>query len=141
MRNKKSNLPTITYLAAFLLGAILFWSIAENWLNLESRPVFLAGLIGVAVSVVLFGAGNIIRNSKNKDQCNLTQSNNATPLPEYKTACGGKLKDPTNYPSTMYRGKPLYFCTCACLRVFERDPDPFMAGEIEHPTHEEEESK
>ena len=68
MKNKKSNLPTITYVAAFVLGAILFWSFAKNWLNLESSPVFLAGLIGVAVSVLLFGAWNIIRNSKNKDQ-------------------------------------------------------------------------
>lgn len=68
MRNKKSNLPTITYLVAFFLGVILFWSFGKNWLDLESSPVFLAGLIGVAVSVLLFGAWNIIRNSKNKDQ-------------------------------------------------------------------------
>ena len=58
----------MTYTAAFLIGVILFWSIGKNWLNLESRPVFLAGLIGVGVSVLLFGAWNIIRNSKNKDQ-------------------------------------------------------------------------
>ena len=68
MRNKRSNLPSITYLAAFFLGVILFWSFGKNWLDLGSRPVFLAGLIGVAVSVLLFGAWNIIRNSKNKDQ-------------------------------------------------------------------------
>ena len=55
-------------MAAFLLGVILFWSFGKNWLNLESRPVFLAGLIGVGVSVLLFGVWNIIRNSKNKDQ-------------------------------------------------------------------------
>ncbi|MBI5839808.1 MAG: hypothetical protein HZB19_06875 [Chloroflexi bacterium] len=57
----------------------------------------------------------------------------ATPLPEYKTACGGKLTAPTNYPSAMYRGERVYFCTRACLRVFEQDPDLFMTGEIEHP--------
>ncbi len=68
----------------------------------------------------------------------MTQSTTAAPLPEYKTACGGKLKDPTNYPSAMYRGERIYFCTRACLRAFEGDPDPFMAGEIEHPIHEEE---
>lgn len=55
-----------------------------------------------------------------------------------KTACGGKLKDPSRYPSAGYRGETIYFCTRACLRVFERDPDPFMAGEIEHPIHEDE---
>lgn len=58
-----------------------------------------------------------------------------------KTACGGKLKDFTNYPSAMYRGERVYFCTLACLRAFERDPDPFMAGKIEHPIDEEEGGK
>ena len=56
--------------------------------------------------------------------------------PQYKTACGGKLKDPANYPSAIYRGEQVYFCTWACLRAFERDPDPFMAGEVEHPIDE-----
>lgn len=55
------------------------------------------------------------------------------PTPEAKTACGGKLKDPKDFPSAMYRGERIYFCTRACLRVFEQDPDPFMAGEVEHP--------
>lgn len=49
------------------------------------------------------------------------------------TACGGKLKDPANYPSAIHHGKQIYFCTHACLRAFEQDPDPFMAGEVEHP--------
>ena len=58
-----------------------------------------------------------------------------------KTACGGKLKDPTNYPSAIYHGERIYFCTRACLRVFQQDPDPFMAGEVEHPIHENEGDK
>lgn len=52
------------------------------------------------------------------------------------TACGGFLKDAENYPSATYRGKRVYFCTNACLRAFEGDPDRFMAGEIEHPMDE-----
>lgn len=63
----------------------------------------------------------------------------AIPTPEYKTACGGKLKDPANYPSALYQGERVYFCTTACLSVFEQDPDPFMAGEVEHPTDSDEE--
>ena len=57
------------------------------------------------------------------------------PQPSYiaKTACGGKLKDTKDFPSALYRGQQIYFCTQACLRVFEQDPDPFMAGKIEHP--------
>jgi len=61
----------------------------------------------------------------------------AISLPEYKTACGGKLKDPTKYPSAKYRGEVIYFCTRACLRVFKDNPDAFMAGEVEHPIDED----
>ena len=55
------------------------------------------------------------------------------PQPEFITACGGKLKDPTKYPSAEYRGEWVYFCTQACFEAFLSNPDPFMAGEIEHP--------
>ncbi len=48
-------------------------------------------------------------------------------------ACGGQLKAAKDVPSAIYRGEQVFFCTQACLRVFEQDPDPFMAGEIEHP--------
>ena len=53
--------------------------------------------------------------------------------PSAKTVCGGKLKDTAGFPSAVYQGEQVYFCTRACLRAFEEDPDPFMAGEIEHP--------
>jgi len=59
------------------------------------------------------------------------------PEPIYKTACGGKLEHPTNYPNAMYRGELIYFCTRACLRAFEQDPDLFMTDEIEHPINQE----
>ena len=53
--------------------------------------------------------------------------------PLARTACGGLLDHPEDFPSAMYRGERVYFCTTACLQVFEQNPDPFMAGEIEHP--------
>ncbi len=56
-----------------------------------------------------------------------------------KTACGGKLKNTKNFPSAVYHGEQIYFCTKASLRVFYEDPDAFIAGEIEHPIHEDEE--
>lgn len=61
------------------------------------------------------------------------------PLEPYvaKTACGGKLKDTNGYPSALYQGERVYFCTKACLRVFEQDPEPFMAGEVAHPLDED----
>lgn len=54
-----------------------------------------------------------------------------------RTACDGILKDPTSYPTALYQGRTVHFCTRACRRVFQSDPDRFMAGEIEHPTHED----
>ncbi len=53
--------------------------------------------------------------------------------PQAETACGGKLKNPEKYPSAVHRGKTIYFCTEACRRAYEQDPDKFIAGEIEHP--------
>lgn len=49
------------------------------------------------------------------------------------TACGGIIKNPDRFPSAMYKGKNIYFCTQACLKAFEAAPDAFMKGEIEHP--------
>jgi YHS domain-containing protein len=56
-------------------------------------------------------------------------------IPEQQilTVCGGKMKDPENFPSASFHGGRVYFCTAACLAAFESDPERFMAGEIEHP--------
>lgn len=51
----------------------------------------------------------------------------------FTTACGGKIKNPEQFPSALFNGEKVYFCTHACLRAFEADPERFMAGEIEHP--------
>lgn len=56
-------MPTIVYVA-FLIGIILFWSVGKDWLNLGSPVVFLAGLLGVALVVLVFGVWNITRNSQ-----------------------------------------------------------------------------
>lgn len=56
---------------------------------------------------------------------------------ELLTACGGKIKDPGEYPGAIFQGKRVYFCTRACLSAFEADPQRFMAGEIEHPLEED----
>lgn len=59
------------------------------------------------------------------------------PTPIVKTVCGGTLTDPSKYPSAMFNGERVYFCVEACLEAFLSDPEKFMAGEIEHPTEEE----
>jgi YHS domain-containing protein len=57
-----------------------------------------------------------------------------------KTTCGGILKDPSLYPSADFNGETVYFCNKACLNAFLENPTAFMAGEIEHPLEEDEET-
>ena len=66
MKTEKGNWSTVTYVLVFLIGVILFWSFGKDWLDLESTLVFLAGLLGVAVSVLAFAAWNIYYNSHRK---------------------------------------------------------------------------
>ena len=61
-----------------------------------------------------------------------SNSSHSTAQPA-KTACGGTLKNTDGYPRAIYGGEQIYFCTVACLRVFEQHPDDFIAGKIEHP--------
>lgn len=58
--------------------------------------------------------------------------------PIVKTVCGGALAEPEKYPRAAYRGEIIYFCTLGCLRAFEKAPEAFMAGEIEHPLDDDE---
>ena len=67
MKTEKQIWSAITYVLAFLIGVILFWSFGKDWLDLESAFVFLAGLIGVAVAVLVFGAWMIYYNSHHKE--------------------------------------------------------------------------
>ena len=68
MKNGKVNFSTTSYLCAFIIGVILFWSLGKYWLDLTSTLVFLAGLIGVAVSVLLIGAWNMVSYSEKHDK-------------------------------------------------------------------------
>jgi len=68
MKNGKANFSTLSYLCAFIIGVILFWALGKDWLDLTSTLVFLAGLIGVAVSVLLIGAWNIFKHSEKHDR-------------------------------------------------------------------------
>jgi YHS domain-containing protein len=51
----------------------------------------------------------------------------------HKAVCGGILIDTSQYPSAIFNGEKVYFCTVACLNEFVENPEAFMAGEIEHP--------
>ena len=64
MKNDPRPLSTISYLSALLMGVILFLAFGKDWLNLESMLVFLAGLLGVALVVLVFGLLSIFQNSR-----------------------------------------------------------------------------
>ena len=65
--NNRSRLNTISHVSAFLVGVLLFWSIGKDWLDLGSASVLLAGLIGIAVAVLMFGLWNIYHDSDCKE--------------------------------------------------------------------------
>lgn len=60
---KNTNWSTLTAVTALLIGVILLWSFGKNWLNFDSPLVFLAGLIGVAIPVLIFAAWKIYQSS------------------------------------------------------------------------------
>lgn len=55
-----------------------------------------------------------------------------TDLPQLKTFCGGKMKNPDKFPSAIYRDEKIYFCDNSCLKEFEKEPDNFIAGKTDH---------
>lgn len=67
MMNNRSNWSQISSVSAFIIGAILLWLFGKDWLALNSTPIFIAGLLGVAVAVLVFAAWNIYYNSHHKE--------------------------------------------------------------------------
>lgn len=67
MKEKKVHWHPLTHVIAFLIGVILFWSFGKDWLDLGSASVMLAGLIGIALAVLAFGAWSIHANSHHKE--------------------------------------------------------------------------
>ena len=65
--NSQRPISNFSLICAFLIGVLLFISFGQNWLALESMLVFLAGLLGVALPVLVFGLRNIRRDSGNKE--------------------------------------------------------------------------
>jgi len=65
--NIRRPISNFSLICAFLIGVLLFIVFGQNWLDLESMLVFLAGLLGVALPVLAFGVLSIRRDSRNKE--------------------------------------------------------------------------
>ena len=61
--NPQRSISTISLLSAFLIGVILFITFGKDQLELESPLFFLAGLLGVALAVLVFTVWNNRNNS------------------------------------------------------------------------------
>lgn len=61
-----TSVSNLSIFMAFLIGVILLITFGQGWLALESMLVFLAGLIGVAVAVLVFGIAMIVHNSRHQ---------------------------------------------------------------------------
>jgi len=65
---KKVNWSTGTAILTFVVGVILLLTFGKEWINFNSPMIFLAGLVGVAIPVLIYAAWNIFHSSDKKDE-------------------------------------------------------------------------
>ena len=68
MKGARIHLPNLSYLAAFVVGVILFASIWKTWFGSASSAMVLAGMAGAAVAVTMFWLRNEIKHRHDKEQ-------------------------------------------------------------------------
>lgn len=54
MKHEKTHMPNISYIAAYIIGVILFAVFWKMMFNSASSAAVLAGMAGVAVAVIAF---------------------------------------------------------------------------------------
>jgi hypothetical protein len=66
LKHKKSrvDLPGIAYIIAFLIGVLLFLLFGESLFGIKPQPVWIAGLMGLAVSAIVFWVWSAIHKKK-----------------------------------------------------------------------------
>lgn len=68
MKHKRIHMPDLSYIAAFLIGVILFALIWKAWFGSASSAVVLAGMAGVIVAVTAFWLRNEIQHRNNQEK-------------------------------------------------------------------------
>lgn len=67
MKHARILTRNLSYIAAFIIGVILFASFWKAWAGSASSTIVLAGMTGVAVAVTIFWLRNEFKNAKDKD--------------------------------------------------------------------------
>jgi hypothetical protein len=64
LKHKKNqvDLPGIVYIIAFLIGVLIFLLFGETLFGVKPEPLWIAGLMGLSVSVIVFWVWRKIHN-------------------------------------------------------------------------------
>ncbi len=65
---KKTRLHLLSYLAALVIGVILFATFWKWLFGSASSAVVMSGIMGVAIAVILFLVGNEFKKPKDDDR-------------------------------------------------------------------------
>lgn len=68
MKHQRIHMPTLSYIAAFVIGVILFAVFWKGFFGSTSSAMALAGIAGVAVMVTVFWIRNEIGHHISKDK-------------------------------------------------------------------------
>jgi hypothetical protein len=68
MKHEGIHIPNFSYIAAFVIGVVLFSSIWKIWFGSASSAVVLAGMAGAAVAVTAFWLRNEIQHHNKKEK-------------------------------------------------------------------------
>ena len=66
MKQQRIHMPNLSYIAAFVIGVILFATIWRSFFGSASSLLVLAGMAGVATMVTVFWIRNEIQHHKPK---------------------------------------------------------------------------
>jgi len=66
MKHARIHLPNLSYVAAFVIGVILFASFWKAWFGSASSSIIVAGMAGVVVAVAVSWLRNENHNRNNK---------------------------------------------------------------------------
>ncbi len=68
MKHERIHLPNLSYVAAFVIGVILFASFWRAWFGSASGSIVVAGMAGVVVAVTIFWLRNEPKSSRDKER-------------------------------------------------------------------------